>query len=88
MRRLVFSTGFKKQYKKLPRKTQKRVDERLDLFAHDPHHGLLGNHVLTGEYKEYRSINISGDMRAIYEEIKDDVAYFIGVGTHHDLYGS
>lgn len=34
----------------------------------------------------YRSINITGDYRAIYE-VKDGIAYFISVGTHHELYG-
>lgn len=52
----------------------------------DPFHEILNNHSLKGKYKGYRSINISGDYRAIYSLIKEDTAYFIALDTHSSLY--
>ena len=34
----------------------------------------------------YRSINISGDWRAVFEQNNDEV-YFVTLGTHSQLYG-
>jgi addiction module RelE/StbE family toxin len=77
---------FVKQYRKLPQVVQKRVQERINLFRTNPFEPLLSNHPLHGHKRGYRSINITGDYRALYEEI-DGVAYFAAVGTHSELYG-
>jgi len=40
-------------------------------------------------WKGYRSIDITGNWRAIYAEKvegKDIVAYFVALGTHRELY--
>lgn len=74
-----------KQYKKLPA-IQKKVDKRLALFAEDPFVPALNNHALAGKYEGYRSINITGNYRAIYELVNDNTAYFIALGTHPNLY--
>ncbi len=80
-----FSKNFLKQYKKL-RAIQKKIDERLVLFRRNPHDSILNNHALGGEYKGYRSINITGDFRAIYEPFDHHTAFFITVDTHSNLY--
>ena len=54
----------------------------------NPFHSLLNNHALSGKYSGYRSINIGGDLRAIYEPISLDIAFFIIMGTHPELYSS
>jgi len=81
----LFYKKFKKQYKKL-RAIQKKVDERLVLFAKDPFDPILNNHGLAGKYEGCRSINITGNYRAIYELVNDNTAYFIALGTHPTLY--
>lgn len=80
-----FSKNFLKQYKKL-RAIQKKIDERLVLFRQDSHDPILNNHAPTGEYKGYRSINITGDFRALYEPVDSHVAFFITVDKHSNLY--
>ena len=80
-----FHKRFLKQYKKL-RAIQKKINERLFLFQHNPYHSLLGTHALSGKYKGYRSIDITGDVRALYEPIGKDAAFFITVDTHSNLY--
>ncbi len=52
----------------------------------DPFHPLLNNHPLAGRWTGYRSINITGDYRAIYELIEEDLAYFVTIDTHSNLY--
>jgi len=86
--RLVPSTRFKKQYRKLPGTLQARADARLTLFAEDPFHPLLNNHPLHGEDKDKRSVNIGGDYRIVYREIKPSIYLLIDIGSHSELYGS
>ncbi len=84
--KILFHAHFKKEYKKLTLREQRKCDERLFLFDKDSYNPILKNHPLRGTYKGFRSISITGDIRAIYELISDDSAYFITIGTHNDLY--
>ena len=52
----------------------------------DKYSTLLNNHSLTGKYTGCKSINITGDWRAIFEEINDNIIYFVELGTHSQLY--
>jgi addiction module RelE/StbE family toxin len=79
--------GFKKQFRKLPPKVQRQFFERVDLFLIDKYHPLLNNHSVDSVYPGWRSINISGDYRALYEPMTDDVVIFMQIGTHSELYG-
>lgn len=82
-----FSQQFDKQYHRAPAKIQKAFGKRLDIFIRDQFHSLLNNHVLKGKYQGFRCINITGDWRAVYQEINHgDTAYFITLGTHSQLY--
>jgi len=78
--------NWEKQYDKLNAEIQEKVDERLQIFLQNPHHQLLHNHKLKGEWQGYRSINITGDYRALYREVEDGVAEFYTVDTHSNLY--
>ena len=82
-----FHNHFKKSYLKLSKKLQKAVDNRLLLFSKEPFTISLNNHPLTGKFKGYRSINITGDYRAFYKEISKNEVIFVKVGTHSELYG-
>lgn len=85
-----YSTTFKKQYKKTPKKIQEKVKEKISLFVQDPRNQLLNNHALTGKFQGYRSINITGDYRAIYSirlNLQSEQEYYFElVGTHSQLY--
>ena len=84
--KVSFSKSFKKSYQKLPKKLRNRVDERIILFVQDPFDVFLHNHELRGRYRGYRSINITGDLRAHYYMLKKDVALFVALGTHSEFY--
>jgi addiction module RelE/StbE family toxin len=85
--KIKYSPKFKKKYQKLPIKIQKAFKDRANLFINDSYHPLLNNHALTGEWKGYRSINITGDWRAIFREFDDkNLIYFDTIDTHSNLY--
>lgn len=85
-----YGKRFSKQYEKADLKIRNAFKNRLKLFKEDPHHPLLNNHSLTGEYAGYRSINVTGNWRAIYGEMQDKegnkVTTFKVLGTHPQLY--
>ncbi len=81
-----FHNHFKKTYLKSSKKLQKAIDNRLLLFESAPFAESLKNHILQGKYKNYRSINITGDYRALYKEISKNEVIFVKLGTHSELY--
>jgi addiction module RelE/StbE family toxin len=78
--------NFKKQYKKLPKKVQKKFQEKISVFMKNPHDPRLNNHILGGSLNKYRSIDITGDFRALYE-VKGEKVVFVKIGSHSELYG-
>ena len=85
--RIRYHKSFDKKFLKLSHKLQAKCKERISLFLSDSFHSLLNNHGLQGKYVGCRSINITGDYRAIYKLLADDLVLFINVGTHPELYG-
>lgn len=83
----TFHKHFVKTYRKMPPTLRQKVKERLRLFERDPFSPELNNHILQGKYKDHRSINITGDMRAIYVVLPDQKIQFLKLGTHSQLYG-
>lgn len=87
----VYSTkDFIKLYKNLNVRIQKAVDEKLQIFGKNPFDLGFRNHPLHDEWEGLRSIDITSDYRAVYEEIREGEemnAYFIALGTHEELYG-
>lgn len=86
--KLFFHKNFNKGYYKLPASTRARCDQRLLLFLKDPFDALLNNHPLQAEFAGYRSINITGNIRALYRNISTDSVQFVKIGTHHELFGT
>jgi len=78
---------FKKQYKKLPKKIQDQFDEKIQLFAIDPTLPVLKVHPLKGNFAGYWSMNVNGDIRALYIMTGDTIIIFGLIGTHSQLYG-
>lgn len=83
---VFFKKYFEKRLQKQSASVQQAFKDRLSLFLRDPFHLQLHNHSLQGEYKGYRSINITGDIRAVFYE-GDEIAVFEDIGSHGELYG-
>jgi mRNA interferase YafQ len=83
--RFLLHRTFNKDYKKLAPKIKEQFKVRRNIFLVDPFHSSLNNHELHGKYSGYRSLNITGDYRAIYY-MKGETVVFIRIGTHPELY--
>ena len=84
-----YSPAFLRQLKKQDVRIRKSFKEKLAIFIIDPFNPQLDNHALRKRYLGYRSIDITVDYRALYQEKiegSQPVAYFVVLGTHKDLY--
>ena len=79
---------FNKRYAALLPKVKARFKERYALFLANPFDPVLENHPLHGEYAGCRSINVTGDYRAIFYHENENTVRFIAIGTHHELFGT
>jgi len=84
--KIYFHGDFKKKFKKLREAEKKRFQERSILFIQNPFHPIFHNHELVGQYRGYRSINITGDLRVLYEPVGKEAALFVTIDTHSNLY--
>ena len=84
--KILFQKSFEKRYKSLPDKIKTKIKEKNILFEKDPFDASLNNHALHGKYMGYRSIDIIGDIRAIYKFLNKDMILFVDIGTHSKLY--
>lgn len=87
MPEIEYSKKFLRQFEKLPLKVRKQTLKRIEDFRIGRNLPRLHDHQLKGEYADYRSINITGDVRALYYRQEDGVVViFAFIGTHARLY--
>ena len=87
--RVAFSPDLDKEFKRLYKTDKKltvKIKRQLDLFKDDPKHPSLRNHKLAGNLKNHWSISITRSVRMVYVQKTKDIAYFIDVGTHEEVY--
>jgi mRNA-degrading endonuclease YafQ of YafQ-DinJ toxin-antitoxin module len=84
---IIFHKKFIKDFAILRPEQKLKFKERRTLFESNPFDPTLKNHSVERAYPGWRSINITGDIRALYEEKSEDVAVFMKIGTHSQLYG-
>ena len=82
----IFHKFFQRKLKKRTAKERHQFEARLDLFLRDSNNPILNNHALHGKYANCRSINITGDLRAVYTEQSNDTVLFIDIDNHPNLY--
>jgi addiction module RelE/StbE family toxin len=83
----ILSKRFEKDFAKLPTPIKKKAIVTLEKFVIDPQNPSLHNHGLSGKWKGHFSINVTGDTRAIYFVIEEDMVRFVAIGSHSELYG-
>lgn len=84
--KIVVSRNFEKKYQKLRDSEKEKFKKRRNTFLINQFDPILNNHALKGKYQGYRSINITGDLRVLYELLDEDTAHFILIDTHSNLY--
>lgn len=82
----IFSKKFIKQYNAAPDFIRQSFDARAAIFLLNKFDQTLNNHQLNGKLSNLRSINISGDWRALFEELGSGNVVFKAIGTHSQLY--
>jgi len=86
--KVEFSKPFQKLFAKLPSKKQQKAKDAINLLEADPSARKLRLHELQGELAGVYSISAGGDLRLHLEFIiEGNVARFVAVGTHSQLYG-
>ena len=83
---IEFSRSFIKQFEKLKPNQKQKFYDKLHIFEKDPYSRILRNHALKGKYTGYRSIDIAGDLRALYYIDGEKIVIFAFIGTHSQLY--
>ena len=84
--KIFLHNNFTKKYAKLRQSEKIRFKERRNLFLDDPYDPILNNHASTGKYVGNRSINVTGNLRLVYDIINKDSVLFIDIDTHSNLY--
>lgn len=82
---IVYHSAFIKKSKKLSSGEKKKLTERLRIFGLDEFDPVLNNHALKGRYQGSRSINVTGDLRALYLK-RGNTVIFTTVDSHSNLY--
>ncbi len=83
---ITYRKDFKKDFQRLSSKKKEKFGEKILLFESDEFNPILNNHSLRGKYEGYRSINVTGDLRAIYKKSSKEIM-FVAIDSHSNLYG-
>ena len=68
------------------KKLANRIEKQILLFEENPKHPSLRVHKLSGNRENMWSISITMSIRMVYLLIEDDLAIFIKIGTHEQVY--
>lgn len=71
---------------KKDKKLTARIEKQVKLFESNPKHPSLRTHKLTGKLANRWSISISRGLRMVYLILDEDIAYFVDLGTHDEVY--
>ena len=80
-----FKKKFCKDYAKSPEEIRSSFRKRLSLFRINKYDKLLNNHQLSGDSSFLRSINVTGDWRALFVDNNDSII-FVALDKHSNLY--
>ncbi len=83
--KLISDTRFEKQYKKLPDKIKKKFIQRVGILVTDGRNPSLRVHTLAGNKYPMKSMNVTGDYRALFIVEKNTITFY-NIGTHSELY--
>lgn len=84
--KIYFHKHFGKKFKKLSLKHKETFYRKIEIFSTNPFSIELNNHPLKGRHGGYRSINITGDIRAVFKFLSEDSVEFDNIDNHNNLY--
>jgi len=80
--KILYSSKFAREYRKLPLKIKKIAEEKEKIFRKNPFDPRLKTHKLKGSLKDFFSFSIDQKYRIIFEFIGSDTVWFHSVGEH------
>ncbi|PJA47708.1 type II toxin-antitoxin system mRNA interferase toxin, RelE/StbE family [Candidatus Uhrbacteria bacterium CG_4_9_14_3_um_filter_36_7] len=85
VKKIIYSTQFVKELRKLPKEIIAVAIQKEDIFKDNPLHQSLRLHELHGKFKGIWSISFTSAYRIIFERMKNGDILFISIGKH-DIY--
>lgn len=85
IQRVLYSSHFKRSFKKLPREKQKLFEKRLVIFKKNPFDPRLKTHKLSGKSIKYWTFRLTYSDRVVFEFISEEEIGLIDIGSH-DVY--
>ncbi|MBU1031441.1 type II toxin-antitoxin system mRNA interferase toxin, RelE/StbE family [Patescibacteria group bacterium] len=73
---------FAKAYKKVPKQVKLAIEEKEEIFRHNPFDRKLKTHKLKGELKDSYSFSISYHWRIVFHFEKNGAIVLDTIGTH------
>ena len=84
---ILFSRNFRKRFDRLHLYLQNKFKIQMKLLVNNENNEILNIHSLKGKYLGLQSMNVTGDIRAIFEYKNDTTLIFHDIGSHSELYG-
>ena len=84
--KIIYSSKFAKNYKKLPNKTKLLAEKREKIFRENIYDPRLKTHRLTGKLSGFWSFSIDYKTRIIFEIRSENEIWFLTVGSHDQVY--
>jgi len=82
---IELSTRYKKSFRRLPPKIQRKAILKIKIFRENPFTPQLRTHPLTGEEKECWAFWVDFTYRIKFIFLNDEEVLFLDIGTH-DIY--
>ena len=84
---IIYSKGFIKSAKLVPKTIQNRLTDSLEVLKNDPFHPALHTKPLTGDLKGFYSFRITRDWRVIFSFMENQrMISLIDVAHRKDVY--
>lgn len=83
---IEFSSHFLRQTRRLSRRDQEWLSERIEWFRVDLHDVRLKAHVLTGKLKGVWALSVTHSIRALFSFEKKGTVLFFDLGSHDEVY--
>lgn len=82
IRRVLYSSHFKRAFKNLPPQIQIIAAQREQIFSTNCFDQKPHTHKLSGPLKNYWSFSLTYEYRILFEFLEPDCVLFYDVGTH------
>lgn len=84
--KIVYTSKFEREYKKLPETIKNLAEEKERIFRRNPFDARLKTYKLSGKLKEFWSFSIDYKYRIIFEIAKDKKLICFHSVSDHDIY--